>query len=501
MAEIELKFICQDEAIQAFDQAVVPALSQLGMSISTPRQLTLQNTYYDTSEHDFQQRKIGFRVRGCDGRYEQTLKTQGTVRGGLHERAEHNIDLPQAEPDLTLFDASVWPRGLRAADLNARLQAQFSTHFTRTVYDIKFEGSEVELVLDVGQATTDKAESPICEIELELKAGPVAALFDIAEVINSILPVRVSDVSKAAQGYQLLNGVTATVRPLPEVLPLPAEVATEKAFIESAQLALAHWQYHEHMYLQTGSLKMLAEVATAVRLLLQCVSLYLPVLQCNQLLELHRQLMHYVPRWAWQDDLQSLRYVVSKKSLFNKCLTRYPAVQSYLQGRKAGMLQAHDPQTLLFDTESTAIKLATTRLLNDKPWQQESTTYAMPVIEHAKGWLSQGWQTVQQSMVSANTTAAANYIAVEVVLRQTLLNGFLLADLFNGEWRAFRAPWLDILTGIDELKALILLNTLVSEAEVEEREAIASWVKDKKHSLLVVMDRTRQVGMQGDTYW
>lgn len=501
MSEIELKFVSRHNTLDDFLEKVVPALKQLGMTVSAPHHMSLQNDYYDTPDHDFQTHKMGFRVRGNNGQFEQTLKTQGTVRGGLHERAEYNIPLEEATPDLTLFDKKVWPKGVNASALNKSLEHQFSTHFTRHAIDIEHNGSEIEVVLDEGEAFTGKARSAINEIELEMKAGDVPPLFDIADIINSILPVRVSDVSKAAQGYQLLNGISPSVSALPDFLALPDDASTETAFLAAAQQALSHWQYHEHLFLQTGSAKVLAEVTVSIRLLLQAVSLYLPVLQCTQMLELHKQLMAYVPQWAWQEDLQSLRHVVSKKSLFNKCLSRYPSLQSYLQGRKAGLIHAHDPETLMHSTESTAIKLTVTRLLTEKPWQNESTTSHMPVTEHAKGWLSQGWQTVQQSMSPAQPMAAANYIAIEVVLRQTLWNGFLLADLFSGERHAFRAPWLDILTGIDELKALQMLRTMISDADPQEQRDIAEWITEKEANLLKVMERTRKVGMQGDIYW
>ena len=501
MAEIELKFVTRQDSTEDFTTKVIPALTQLGMSVSQPQVMQLQNDYYDTRDHDFQQHKIGFRVRGNDGTFEQTLKTQGVVRGGLHERAEYNIALDNDSPDLRLFDAQVWPRGLEPNTLNAALERQFSTHFTRTAIDVTVGDSMVEVVMDNGEATTGKTQSPICEIELELKKGDLTVIFDIAEVINSILPVRVSDVSKAAQGYELLHGIAPATRHLPDFLPLHADVSTENAFIKSVQVAVQHWQHHEHLFIQTGSVKVLSEVMNSLRLLLQAVSLYLPVLQCSQLLELHQQLMKYLPQWQWQDDLQSLRTLVSKKSMFAKCLARHGSLQSYLQGRKAGLIHAHDPESLFYATESTDIKLRVTRLMIEKPWRDQANNVDMPVIEHAKGWLSQGWQTVQQSMPAGRTMAPANYESIEIVLRQTLWNGFLLASLFNDESERFRAPWLDILTGIKELKALMMLQALVDESADEEFADINDWIKEKTSSLIKVMERTRQVGMQGDIYW
>ncbi|QJR80403.1 CYTH domain-containing protein [Alteromonas pelagimontana] len=501
MAEIEIKFVTRHNALALFLDTVVPVLSDMGMDVSKAHEKQLQNDYYDTSNHDFQHQKMGFRVRGNNGRFEQTLKTHGRVSGGLHERAEYNIPLKDAQPDLRLFDKDVWPPEWDADVINTKLARQFSTHFTRTAFEVGCHGSVIELVFDEGEVKTGKARAPIQEIELELLEGQVSELFLLATVLNEKLELRLSDVSKAAQGYQLLHGVNPQVKPLPAFLQLHEEETTENAFAKSAQCALAHWQHHEHLYLETGSVKLLSEVADSLRLLLQSVSLYLPVLQCPEMLELHKQVMKFMQVWLWQEDLQSLRYLLSKKSLFNKCLSKYPSLLSYLQGRKAGLIHAHAPDALFYDKASTQIKIMVSEILYSRPWREHAKGYDMPVTEHAKGWLSQDWQAVQQSLPRAQAMGPANYIAIENMLRQTMWNGFLLADLFPAERDQFRAPWLDILTGIEELKALLVLKQTLRESELESQEELMQWVEDKTNNLLNVMERTRQVGMQSDVYW
>ena len=501
MSEIELKFVTHQHAHEPFTQNVLPLFEKNNVVVLSHHEMRLENDYYDTSNLAFQNHKMGFRVRGCNGRYEQTLKTNGVVSGGLHQRAEYNVDLDTPTPDLTLFSADVWPSGFDIPTMNASLSRQFSTHFTRHAYMVEIGDSEVEIVLDCGEAITDKARSPINEIELELKKGEVGSLFILASLINKTMDVRLSDVSKAAQGYQLLHGFNEKIRPLPAFLSLPENTSTQDAFISAVNSALAHWQYHEHLFIESGSIKMLGEVAKSVRLLLQSVSLYLPVLQCAQMLSLHKKLITHVQQWAWQDDLQSLRYLLSKKSMFHKNLSKYPAIVSYLQGRKAGLLHAHNPQNLFYDSDATEIKLLAIGLMHNKPWQHEATGYELDVLDHAKGWLSQGWQTVQQSMPINKMMAPANYSSVEVLLRQTLWSGFLLGDLFVEERGNFRAPWLDLLTGIDELNALLMLKQAVHDADDESHDELITWTNAKLSTLIKVMERTRNVAMRKEMYW
>ena len=501
MSEIELKFVTHDGAHQTFKERVLPLFKQLNVSVHSYQEMRLENDYYDTPDLDFQTRKMGFRVRGNNNQYEQTLKTNGKVSGGLHQRAEYNVSLSSPKPDLTLFDSDVWPEGWDVASINSKLEKQFSTHFTRHAYVVESQGSLVEIVVDSGEALTDKASSLINEIELELKQGELDSLFTLAGYINATMEVRLSDVSKAAQGYQLLHGFNAKMEPLPDFLPLNAQMTTEQAFAQAVQVALAHWQHHEHVYIESGSIKMLSEVAKSIQLLLQSVSLYLPVLQCPQLLSLHKKLIVYARRWQWQDDLQSLRYLLSKKSLFHKTLSKHPAIVSYLQGRKAGLLHAHDPSSLFFDSAATEIKINAIDIINAKPWQKIASGYELPVIDHAKGWMSQGWQAVQQSMPIDKSMGPANYSAVEVMLRQALWGGFLLGDLFVEERGNFRAPWLDLLTGIDELNALLMLRQAIQDAELETQHELSTWTSEKLSILIKVMERTRKVALQEDIYW
>jgi len=501
MSEIELKFVTHEGAHHTFEERVLPLFEQHAVAVLSHHEMRLENDYYDTTNHDFQSRKMGFRVRGNNGQYEQTLKTNGQVSGGLHQRAEYNVPLDSPTPDLTLFNNSVWPEAWNPVSMNGALEKQFSTHFTRHAYLVEVNGSKVEIVLDCGEAATEKASSPINEIELELQEGGLSSLFVLATHINASMDVRLSDVSKAAQGYQLLHGFNEKVKPLPDFLALDERTSTEEAFSRAVQAALAHWQYHEHIYSENGSIKTLAEVAKSVQLLLQSVSLYLPILQCPQLLSLHKKLIEYAGRWAWQEDLQSLRYLLSKKSLFYKTLSKHPSIVSYLQGRKAGLLHANDPSTLFFDSAATEIKLNAIDIIHAKPWQHTATGYELPVLDHAKGWLSQGWQTVQQSMPVNKVMGPTNYSAVEVMLRQTLWSGFLLGDLFVEERGNFRAPWLDLLTGIDELNALLMLRQATQDSDVETQDELSKWTSEKLSRLIKVMERTRRVALQKDIYW
>ena len=61
--------------------------------------------------------------------------------------------------------------------------------------------------------------------------------------------------------------------------------------------------------------------------------------------------------------------------------------------------------------------------------------------------------------------------------------------------------WLDLLTGIDELNALLMLKRSVDDADLESHNELRKWTAEKLTTLIRVMERTRTVAMQREIYW
>lgn len=465
------------------------------------QQKQLTNQYFDTESFYFAKHLYGFRVRGCNDRFEMTLKTQGQTTGGLHQRGEYNVDLPNQYPDLRLFENIKWPERVTSEQLNQQLVKRFATNFQRDEYQISIGEDVIEVVFDRGIVETENDTQPIDEVEIELKRGNVKRVFQMARLLNQHLSLRLSDTTKAAMGYTLLGESPLRRKPLPEFLPLSEGISTEEAFSQAVEVALQHWQHHEQVYMATKSLKYLDSVHQGLYVLTQTVSLYLPVLQCSPLLNLHRRLISYTRKWMWLSELHNIRFLRSKRGPFSHYLNEHDSLMSYLQGRKVGLLQGRSPEALFFDQEANEIKILTSEIILNKPWREAITSSDKPLLEHAKGWLSQGWQNAMQSLSQPEPLSQTHYIATENILKQALNHGFLLADLFTDQRGDFRAPWLDILIGVEELKALITLKKLLSDAEFEDDTELKTWTADKLHSLMHVIERTRQVAIQLEAYW
>ena len=208
--EIELKLLTNDQAGDVIETKLLPKLN----ASVTQETLLLTNHYFDTPDRTLRQHYIGLRIRGNNQKFEQTLKTAGKSIGGLHQRPEYNVPLDVKKnqnvnvPDLKLFPASAWHETIDVDILQTEIKTLFTTHFKRKIYLLEFpDGDIVELVWDLGQVTSGNKSIPICEIELELKKGTTLALFNLASRIVGLLPTTIGTESKAALGYNLLDGL------------------------------------------------------------------------------------------------------------------------------------------------------------------------------------------------------------------------------------------------------------------------------------------------------
>ncbi|MDC9592151.1 CYTH domain-containing protein [Xenorhabdus sp. IM139775] len=259
--EIELKLSVQPDAIPTVRQQ----LFQLPHDYTSPQHLT--NIYFETPDNQLRRWDMGLRIRGCNGHYEMTIKTAGKVVGGLHQRPEFNVPLPQPELDLVRFPNAIWPENTDLVQLQTQLAGLFSTDFNREKWLITYGESEIEVALDQGtifpgnfsgnfsgNKDSGRQTSPICEFELELKKGNVTDILLLANRLASQNGLRLANKSKAARGYALVYGLSHPSLPkvaLPKVaLPkVPDELDWQQPLSVLLPEILAQWQEQEEGWL------------------------------------------------------------------------------------------------------------------------------------------------------------------------------------------------------------------------------------------------------------
>jgi inorganic triphosphatase YgiF len=201
MAEVELKL-----AVKAQDLARARdiLLGRSGQAPAPPT--TLVSVYYDTPKRSLARRDLLLRVRKHGRRYIQTVK--GRAPGGvdLLARAEWEDAIGSERPDLAA------PHGgpaLQRAAKDGELRPLFKTVVRRTTIALEPGSStRIEAALDDGEvrALDGDAAEPISEIELELKNGSPAVLYDMALRLLDAVPLRIETRSKAERGYDLVDG-------------------------------------------------------------------------------------------------------------------------------------------------------------------------------------------------------------------------------------------------------------------------------------------------------
>jgi triphosphatase len=206
--EIELKLSGAPDALaRSADHAA--ALFERRTSSAPPAAVQVRTVYYDTPKLELAATGVSVRLRRDGDRRLLTLKTRGdagTEQGAAATRREWETPLDDDHFDpamLDRFDGA----GLVPPELRGALRPCFTTLITRrTLLLAAADGVVIEMSIDHGEALTEHASEPISEIELELKQGPVSALFRLALDLHAHTPLRLEGESKADVGLRLLTG-------------------------------------------------------------------------------------------------------------------------------------------------------------------------------------------------------------------------------------------------------------------------------------------------------
>ena len=278
--EVELKFDVAASDAEALKAC--PALAGV-----TPAIVEADTAYFDTKDQIVRRAGYSLRVRKADGRFVQAVKHKRAAAAGLFVRDEWEADVP----GFALDDAALARTPLKKlldAEKAGPLKLRVRSRFRRTTWLVTHKGSVIEVVLDEGKVTAGKAESPLCELELELKSGKPRALFALAGEIGAALPLRLGVLSKAERGYALAEkalGEAAKTDPI----NLPARVSEGDAFRTVAQACLRHYRLNEIVLLQRRDSDAVHQARIALRRLRSALSLFRPTVRGKDYPELREE--------------------------------------------------------------------------------------------------------------------------------------------------------------------------------------------------------------------
>ena len=270
--EIELKLELTPEAADAIEASALLS--------GNPERIELRSVYFDTLDHALAKKGLSLRIRRSGEKRMQTVKADGASAAGLFVRSEWECAVKDDKP---ILDDTTPVRTMLGTATDT-LAPVFEVRIARRTWILRQEGATIELVLDRGDAAAGDRTSPICEIELELKAGEPAALFKLARRIDKIAPVRLSVQAKAERGYRLIGPVTTMFKAEP--VALTSDMTAAQAFQHIVQSCLRQFRLNEVLLLAGEDKEALHQARVALRRLRSAFSIFKPLIGGDTKLEL-----------------------------------------------------------------------------------------------------------------------------------------------------------------------------------------------------------------------
>jgi inorganic triphosphatase YgiF len=196
----------------------------------------LKDTYYDTGDGALRRAGVTLRVRQCGKRFVQTVRLAPADAGIPLRRSEWEFPVAGMAPD---FQAVMPLMSLGLQDALARepLQPIFATELRRSLRTLTLPAGTVDVAFDTGVVKAGERTAPISEIEIELKRGSPAALYDLAMLLTEHATVRPATRSKVERGFELAFETAPAVHGARQLLT-SGDVSLDDAFAQLLRSAL-----------------------------------------------------------------------------------------------------------------------------------------------------------------------------------------------------------------------------------------------------------------------
>jgi len=236
----------------------------------------LYSVYYDTPDLDLWRARITLRLRRIAGCWVQTFKEGGKVAIGLHQRHEFETEITAPFPDFSAIGDDELAAHFAPPQLRAHLKPMIVTEFTRTSCVLTpAEGVAMEASIDHGIIKIGAATEPICELELEVKTGPVWRAYQVAMQLLEAAPLLVEDRSKAERGVALYLGTRCKPLKSP-TSPVASGMTGNSAFKALVLTCLAHYTANQRGMLDGADPEYLHQMRVALRRLRSVFSTFAP---------------------------------------------------------------------------------------------------------------------------------------------------------------------------------------------------------------------------------
>ncbi|MGJ3264198.1 MAG: inorganic triphosphatase, partial [Salinarimonas sp.] len=245
---------------------------------AAPKAKRMEATYFDTPDGRLRAKGVSLRIRRMGSARIQTAKAGGTVAAGLFDRDEIETPVAGDVPDLAVFAGTPLEPLFAKRKVREGLAPAFGVSVRRRTIAIAEDGFAAEMVVDEGTVTVGPRTEPLCEIELELRAGGPADLFAFARRIAQAVPARLGFRTKADRGRALAAGEGPRVVKKIEVALEPAMPAGA-AFQAIARGCVAQLVANEQALRDIGAPGAIHQSRVALRRLRAAISLFRRVVE------------------------------------------------------------------------------------------------------------------------------------------------------------------------------------------------------------------------------
>ncbi len=272
--EIELKLLIQPADIPKLRHHALIKSHATGRA----KTQTLVSIYFDTPEYLLRQQRVALRIRRIGSRWVQTVKCGGKVQAGLHSRGEWEWEVARDQPDLTKIQDPDLLKLFSSPAVRDALKPIFTTEFRRTAWLLQWEnGDVIELALDEGEVRNGTRIVPLCEVELELKQGAAARLFQAAQELQHNIPLRLDNISKADRGYRLFQRSRPPVSKAGNIDLTPG-MTVAQSFQLIAWSCIDHWVANQEGAISSDDPENIHQLRVALRRLRTALPQFRPAI-------------------------------------------------------------------------------------------------------------------------------------------------------------------------------------------------------------------------------
>ena len=507
--EIELKYlIINDNVVEKITSLLQKESFNFNQSSDS-----LANCYFDSGDLLLRKHDIGLRVRSSNTILEQTIKTSGKVVGGLHQRPEYNVNIENKAPNLSLFPPEIWPNSssLNSNIINqvqSQLISLFVTDFERVTWLVDNKnGSQIELVFDLGCITVDGASESICELELELVKGKTSDLFVLAKLLSNYLQIRPGIKSKAARGYTLFakqQEKQTTVQPLIqitplELIPLKHSFDIKKSFAVGVEFSLNQLQKMIDLYCSAPTLSLLTKITELLALIRHGFWLFEEHLPAS-IQVIRSDLSKLIKELSWVENAVYFQELTDKTGNYRKRLAYSEQLICQLKFEKSRFPEPETVINIFYSPRFNFTLINLTELLLSLENTNEQTNDDLLLFTQKK--LEGNLTLLTNSLMQHKKLTLNEYLSQQKLLIRSLLTGSWCGNLYvKSERLEFRDSWLDVKQGMDELHTLLTLQQQLVNINGEQFEKIHAWLDSKVDSLLLALDCSRKNAMGITPYW